>query len=171
MPFEIVIPRVCEDLAIKDPYQYVKTLSRLKAEAVMIRRHGIIVSVDTIVVVKKKILGKPDNRRAARVMLRQLSGVTHRVLSGVTVINTITNHCEERVEETSVRFRRLTSQEIEEYIRSREPYDKAGGYGIQGRAGLFVEWIEGDYFNVVGLPLARVRKMLLKHLRKCRRRL
>jgi len=160
IPFGVVEHRISEKLKIRDPVRYVKTMARLKAEAVSRSAKGLIVSVDTVVVFDNRILGKPRDRREARAMLNLLSGRVHRVLSAITVIDTNRKCRKEAMEETKVKFRRLTQPEIENYINSPEPYDKAGGYGIQGRAGLFVEWINGCYWNVVGLPVARLLKLL-----------
>ena len=93
-------------------------------------------------------------------MLRALSGNTHEVFTGVTMIDAASGKTETRVVRTGVRFREISDEEIWAYIRTGEPMDKAGAYGIQGKAALFVEAIEGDYYNVVGLPLCRLGRML-----------
>jgi len=158
--FKVVRPRVFEKLDITDPLKYVRTAARLKARAVAERAKGIIVGVDTVVVLGRRILGKPRSRADARAMLRLLSGRTHRVLSALIVLDSRTRRQRTAVEETTVRFRKLTSREIEAYIRTPEPYDKAGAYGIQGRAGLFVKSINGCYWNVVGLPVTKLLTLL-----------
>jgi septum formation protein len=107
-------------------------------------------------------LGKPANKADARRMLRALSGRTHEVISGVCLLRKPGGRKLLAAETTRVKFRRLSRQEIEDYVSTREPYDKAGAYAIQGRAGFFVERIEGDYFNVVGLPVALILCLLRK---------
>lgn len=134
-------------------------LSKIKGEAVKEQfKNDIIVSADTIVCLNNKVLGKPKSREDAFSMLRTLSGNTHSVFTGVTVIKGE----KEKIfsQETKVTFYDLSDEEIYEYIDSGEVYDKAGSYGIQGKGGLLVKGIEGDYFNVVGLPVARLKREL-----------
>ena len=118
----------------------------------------VVIAADTVVCLDGEILGKPHDASDARRMLSGLSGRTHRVYTGVTVARA--GRVLSGAEETAVRFRVLTDAEIDAYIATGEPMDKAGAYGIQGRAALFVEGIEGDYFNVMGLPLCRLGQML-----------
>ena len=134
-------------------------LSQIKGRAVKEQfADDVIVSADTIVCLDDIVLGKPDSRESAYKMLRTLSGNTHSVFTGVTIIKG------EREttfsQETCVTFYELTDEEIYEYIDSGEAYDKAGSYGIQGKGGVLVKGIEGDYFNVVGLPVARLKREL-----------
>lgn len=134
-------------------------LSKIKGEAVKEKfSDDIIVSADTIVCLNNKVLGKPKSREDAFSMLRTLSGNTHSVFTGVTIIKGE----KEKIfsQETKVTFYDLSDEEIYEYIDSGEVYDKAGSYGIQGKGGLLVKGIEGDYFNVVGLPVARLKREL-----------
>ena len=118
----------------------------------------VIVAADTIVVIDGEILGKPHSTEEAKAMLRRLSGRTHRVMTGVTVA------CGDRKETvteiTEVTFRPLSETEIDTYVATGDPMDKAGSYGVQGLAAAFVEKLNGDYFNVMGLPLCRLGKML-----------
>jgi septum formation protein len=123
-------------------------------------RPAIVIGADTVVEVNREILGKPADVKEARRMLRLLSGRTHRVLTGLCIVRVPDGHKMEHIETTRVRFLKLLSQEIDDYIATGEPFDKAGGYGIQGIGGRFVASIEGCYFNVVGLPLSRVWSML-----------
>lgn len=119
-----------------------------------------VIAADTVVVIDGQILGKPADEAAAAAMLERLSGKTHRVLTGVAVRyqgRQITEVCE-----TKVIFRKLTQQEIEAYVATGEPLDKAGAYGIQGRGAVLVEKIDGCYNNVVGLPLTRLHLILAK---------
>lgn len=125
-------------------------------------RAAIVIGADTEVVVQGQTLGKPADVRQARRMLRLLSGRTHRVLTGVCMVRVPNGREIEHVETTRVRFLKLSSREIDDYIATGEPFDKAGGYGIQGIGGRFVASIEGCYFNVMGLPLSRVWAMLHK---------
>ena len=117
-----------------------------------------IVACDTIVLVDREVLGKPHDADDARRMLKLLSGRSHQVISGVCIL---ARGIERRFyESTDVRFRELSDAEIEDYVLSGEPLDKAGSYGIQGKASLFVQGIHGDYFNVVGLPLCHLMQEL-----------
>lgn len=118
----------------------------------------VIIAADTVVSVDGDILGKPRSEDEARAMLRRLSGREHEVYTGVTVIHAGDIRC--AAERTLVRFRAVTGAEIDAYVATGEPMDKAGAYGIQGAAGLFVEGITGDYFNVMGLPVCRLGRML-----------
>ena len=144
------------------PAQLVEALSRQKAEEVAGRSApgDLILAADTVVAVDGQILGKPRDEDHARQMLALLSGRDHTVYTGVTVRRdqtVLTQH-----EATRVRFRPLSPAEIDAYVRSGEPMDKAGAYGIQGLGALLVEGIEGDYCNVVGLPVCRLGRMLLE---------
>jgi septum formation protein len=121
---------------------------------------AIIVAADTAVEIDGEILGKPASPEAAREMLGRLSGKTHRVLTALALVRLPKGATRLDLESTSVRFSALSTQEIDEYVATGEPMDKAGAYAIQGRAGRFVERVEGCYFNVVGLPLARLYRNL-----------
>jgi septum formation protein len=123
--------------------------------------HGstVIIGADTVVVIDSEILGKPSSAANAREMLRRLSGKTHEVYTGLAALQgNGTAHT--AVEKTGVTFEPLSEEEIEDYIASGEPFDKAGAYAIQGRGGKFISRIEGCYFNVMGLPLARLYAIL-----------
>jgi septum formation protein len=119
---------------------------------------ALVIAADTIVVKDGEVFGKPSGVQNARWMLRRLSGGVHEVHTAVAVIYNGKELTE--CETTGVYFRRLTDIEINAYLRSGEPFDKAGAYGIQGLCSLFIERIEGDYYNVVGLPLCRLTTML-----------
>ncbi len=137
-----------------DPHELTRHLSRKKAEAAASgRANTIIIAADTIGVLDGKILGKPHHADEARMMLGEMSGKTHRVITGYTVLDTDTGKSISNSVETLVYIKRLTKKEIDAYVATGEPLDKAGAYGIQGRGAAIVERIEGDYFNVVGLPL------------------
>ncbi len=142
------------------PEQGVISLSLQKAQAVYgpAAEDTVVLSADTVVVLDDRILGKPKDQAEAKAMLGALSGRRHLVLTGVTLMGprgTI-SHCET----TEVHFRTLSQGEIDRYVASGEPMDKAGAYGIQGTAMLFVERLVGDYFNVVGLPVTKTALML-----------
>ncbi|MBZ5515924.1 MAG: Maf family protein, partial [Acidobacteriia bacterium] len=121
---------------------------------------ALVLAADTIVVAGNEILGKPADAADAARMLRVLSGATHRVITGVSLVTAPDRVEAARCETTLVTFRRLEEEEIANYLASGEPFDKAGAYGIQGLASKFVTRIEGCYFNVVGLPVALVYDML-----------
>ncbi|MBR0198735.1 MAG: septum formation inhibitor Maf [Oscillospiraceae bacterium] len=142
------------------PGELVMALSRAKAREVAARcaAEDVIIGADTIVWVDGGAYGKPRDEEDAARMLRRLSGDSHEVYTGVTVIRG--EQCLSQFERSLVRFRRLEEEEIRRYIATGEPMDKAGAYGAQGRGALFVEHIEGDFFNVMGLPLCRLGKML-----------
>jgi septum formation protein len=120
----------------------------------------IVIAADTTVEIDGHILGKPASQDDVREMLRRLSGRTHRVLTAIALIRLPDGMKRADLESTSVRFVQLSADEIDEYVATGEPMDKAGGYAIQGRAGRYIERIEGCYFNVVGLPLARLYRNL-----------
>lgn len=142
-----------------DAGEAVRAIALGKARAVAAQRPGdLVVAADTVVELGGVILGKPADEAEARAMLRALSGRTHRVYTGVAVI--AQGRESVRDEQTRVRFRALSDREIAAYTATGEPMDKAGAYAVQGRAALFIEGIEGDYFNVVGLPLCTLGQML-----------
>ena len=141
------------------PEEIVATLSRRKAEAAAVQdAAAIIIAADTMVFLDDLRLGKPHSEEEAFRMLSALSGRTHQVRTGVTVVRG--SQSVTRVETSDVTFRPLSEREILAYIRTGEPMDKAGAYGVQGKAALFVEGIRGDYFNVMGLPLCLLGRML-----------
>ena len=142
------------------PAQVVESLSARKGEAVAAEAApgDLVLSADTVVSLDGAILGKPRDRAEAEAMLTALSGRTHQVYTGVTLLQDgrrLTEH-----EVTAVTFRPLSPEEIAAYVSTGEPMDKAGAYGIQGLGALLVERLEGDYFNVMGLPLCRLGEML-----------
>lgn len=145
------------------PEEGAKRLASQKAEYVAVNceyEEGIIIAADTIVVLGDKILGKPADEKEACDMLSMLSGKSHQVITAVCIKDIANNKKIVDTETTQVYFRPLEKSEIWYYIKTGEPLDKAGAYGIQGLGALFVERIEGCYFNVVGLPLYRIYTML-----------
>ncbi len=122
---------------------------------------GIVIAADTVVICDEKVLGKPYTADAAREMLRQISGKKISVITGVTVMDVDAQQRISISETTDVVIKQLSKAEIESYIKTEEPLDKAGAFAIQGKGAIIVERIEGDYFNVVGLPLFKLNKILL----------
>ena len=157
-------PAVGEEAAHPElsPAELVRALSLAKAREVSETAgagpEDVVIGADTVVALDGAVLGKPKDAADAARMLRALSGRTHTVYTGVTVLRGGETLC--RAEETRVRFRALSEGEIARYIASGEPMDKAGAYGAQGLASLFVEGLEGDFFNVMGLPLCLLGQML-----------
>ena len=157
IPFEIRVADIDETMA-GVPYDEVARVSRLKAQAVTRNEDDTVIAADTIVVCCGKILGKPHSEEEAKQMLRLLSGRDHQVMTGVTVLRG--ELCETFTEVTDIHFRELSEREIEDYVATGEPMDKAGSYGIQGGAALFCDRMVGDYYNVMGLPVCRLGQTL-----------
>lgn len=144
-----------------NPEDAVVFLAARKAMAVERAEDETVLGADTVVVLDGEILGKPKDRDDAFNMIKRLSGRVHSVFTGVCVIgNGISMTF---AEETKVEFYKLTDEEINTYVNTSEPYDKAGAYGIQGLASKFIRAIEGDYFNVVGLPMSAIYQKILKN--------
>lgn len=148
--------------ANESPHDLVQRLADTKADLVAARAVGpaIIIAADTEVVLDGHVLGKPRTSDDARHMLNNLSGRTHSVVTGVTLIRLPDAERRSFVETTQVFFAKIPDEEILRYLATGEPFDKAGSYAIQGRAGRYVPRIEGCYFNIVGLPLAKVSQAL-----------
>ena len=154
--FEVMVSDFDETkIKFKTPQEMVEKLSLAKAKLIAKKNPGaIIIGADTTVIFKKEIIGKPKSKADAFRILRLLSGNTHEIVTGFTVIKgskSITKHVISKV-----KFKKLSNAEIKAYVATGEPMDKAGGYGIQEKGGLFMENITGDYFNVVGLPIFAV---------------
>jgi len=159
IPFDIIEPIVDETpLAKENPYKYVIRISKLKAEYAFSDK--AVIAADTIVY-KKRIYGKPRNEKEAFEMIKRLSGKKHKVITGVTIINKEGVRTSFYVQ-TKVVFDKIGDKQIKEYIKTKESYDKAGGYAIQGEAAKFIKKINGCYYNVMGFPLNKINKMLLK---------
>jgi septum formation protein len=159
LTFSIISSAVDETpIPSEAPGELVLRLANAKAELVAARSVGpaIVVAADTVVVLEGQILGKPRSTDDARHMLERLSGRTHSVVTGVSLIRLPDVEQRAFVETTLVHFDRLSANEITRYLATDEPHDKAGAYAIQGRAGRYIPRIEGCYYNVVGLPLARL---------------
>lgn len=142
------------------PEELVRLNALCKAREVSSRLHidAVVLGADTVVCLGETVLGKPNTKQHAFEMLKSLSGSTHRVLTGFAVVS----GSEEKsgVCSTEVKFRTLSDEEINAYIETNEPMDKAGAYGIQERACLFAESVQGDYFNIIGLPIAQICPVL-----------
>ncbi|HHV07703.1 MAG TPA: septum formation inhibitor Maf [Firmicutes bacterium] len=149
-----------------DPGRLVEKLARRKAEAVAFTLpkacESLVIGADTIVVLDGIVLGKPKDHHHASAMLRSLSGRWHQVLTGVAISDPESGQTLSTHEITSVKFRSLSAEEIAAYVATKEPLDKAGGYGIQEKGALLVERIDGCYFNVVGLPLVKLAELLAR---------
>ncbi len=142
---------------------YVQELAILKASAVaklIPKEEALIIAADTVVALDGKILGKPKDEEDAKNMLRSLSGKCHSVFTGICVMRAKNAFSVCAAVETKVYFKELSEEKIERYVATGEPMDKAGGYGIQGKGVLFVDKIDGDYLNVVGLPATRLFEIL-----------
>lgn len=159
--FEIAPSQVQErPHAGEAPADYITRLARAKVISIARKREqGLVIGADTIVVLDGKILGKPVDEADAARMLRSLSGRWHAVMTGVALYDVATRQEVADYDKTLVRFGQMSEPEIDWYVKSGEPMDKAGAYGIQGLAGLFIEEIAGNYFNVVGLPLPLVYRL------------
>jgi len=162
-PHEIIVAGIDETvLPNEEPAAYVQRLARSKAEAVASRlSEGVVLGADTTVVVANQILGQPVDDADARRMLRLLNAKWHDVLTGVAVVR-VGGETRVGYQTTRVRFAEMSEQEIDWYIATREPFGKAGAYGIQGKASLFIEEIEGDYLNIMGLPIRLVYELTLQ---------
>ena len=168
--FDVISADADESSAITDPASLVKELSLRKGRAVreLLKAEGawdeetLIIASDTVVATDDEILGKPQGNADAARMLRLLSGSAHYVVSGVALLTGDQEIAD--AEKTAVRFATMSEKDIEWYVKSGEPADKAGAYAVQGLASLFIEGLDGDYFNVVGLPVHRLELLLQEFL-------
>lgn len=159
LPYEIRVPRTAESLADgESPRAEAVRLAREKAAAVPARRGELVVAADTLVAIDDRVLGKPADAPEAQRMLMELQGRRHEVFTGLALL--LDGRTEADVAVTSVWFRSLDAAECAEYVATGEPFDKAGAYGIQGRGAALVERIEGEYFNVMGLPVQLLLSLL-----------
>ena len=161
IPFVIRVADIDETMdSTGSAAEEVARVSSLKAAAVEREADDVVIAADTIVVCEGKVLGKPHSPEAARDMLRLLSGRDHQVMTGCTILRG--EQAVSFTEVTDLHFRPLSDREIDRYVASGEPMDKAGSYGIQGGAALFCERMVGDYYNVMGLPVCRLWEVLRK---------
>jgi len=161
LPLIIFPPRYEPRVRSDDPRRYAELTALEKARSVAgYFDDSIVIGVDTIVTLDGEIIGKPRSDEDAKKILRMLSGRKHEVISGVALIDTDTSMEVSSTEVTRVWIRNMSDEDIEWYIRSREPMDKAGAYAIQGLGSLFIERIDGDFWNVVGFPIGLFRQLL-----------
>jgi septum formation protein len=162
--FQIIHPdNIQENEISSDPVTHVRELSKRKAKSVSEKvKDGLILGADTIVVLNGEILGKPKDKNDARRILKKLSGKTHRVYTGLTLINRPKVKILSSHDCTEVKFNKLEEKEMKNYIATGEPMDKAGAYGIQGMGSFLVDHIKGNLDNVIGLPVKKLKEMLKK---------
>ena len=164
MTFEVIESQFDETTVSKDlsPEMYVKELAMYKAMSLLkqVQKDTLVIGADTVVVLGDKILGKPIDKYDAMNMLCELSGRVHSVYTGICVSRSNDAKTVATCVKTDVYFKKLTAQEIEYYVDNYAPFDKAGSYGIQEYAGVFVERIDGDYFNIVGLPVCKLNQII-----------
>jgi septum formation protein len=160
--FKVDPGNAAEDLDINlEPHELAEKLSLKKALAVAPKhKNAIVIAADTFIVFQGRIIGKPTTEAEAKETLSLLCGKSHSVITGFTILDTNDNRSLSRAVETKVHMKQLTRSEIDAYIRSKEPLDKAGAYAIQGLGSIIVDKIEGDYFNVIGLPLSALAECL-----------
>lgn len=160
--FSVMPSRIDESLIrARTPAAFARKAALAKAAAVAARRpHALVIGADTIVVLGRKIIGKPGNKREAVRILRSLAGRSHRVITGLAVIDPHLTRPRTHVEVTRVRMKKVALREINAYAKSGRPLDKAGAYGIQEIEGIFIDRVDGDYDNVVGLPVRALRRLL-----------
>ena len=162
----MVSPGNCEEISkSQDPAQMTMEIAMKKAYATHYSQDDIIIGADTIVYYDGKVYGKPRDKDHARAMLKAFSGKTHSVYTGVCILQNGESEC--FCSKTDVKFFELEDSLIEKYLTTGDSLDKAGSYGIQGKGALLVEEIHGDFYNVMGLPLARVAKKLRELSCKC----
>lgn len=160
--FEVIVSKADENIKADTPSQLVMSLSEIKAQAVYdaagLKNGEMIIGADTVVVLEGMVLGKPRDKENAKEMLRKLSDNRHEVLTGVTILYMTEGILKKETfhEKTFVYTYAISEKEIEEYIETNEPMDKAGSYGIQGIGAKFIKKIDGDYNNVVGLPVSKI---------------
>ena len=164
IPFSVCPSQGEEQIRGSSPKEVVEELCEQKAREVFLKTSGevLVIGADTVVAAEGNILGKPKNRKEAIQMLKKLQGASHEVYTGVTMLSRDENGEQQKTFHvmTAVEFYPMSEEEIESYVDTGEPMDKAGAYGIQGKAGIFVKEIRGDYNNVVGLPVARLYQEL-----------
>lgn len=165
IPFQIMSHTFDENLCpYTEPVQVVDYLAKQKAYHCLASAQSscLIIAADTIVAIDGQVLGKPANRQIAMDYLQLLSGRTHQVYTGCSILNTDTGHCHQFNQMANVTFRVLSEEWLRIYCQSDEPLDKAGAYGIQGMAAYFIDAIDGDYHTIVGLPILPLINGLLK---------
>ena len=162
LKFEVEPSNYAEDMRSElSPDELAKSISLEKAKVVASKhKNAIVIAADTFIVFRGKIMGKPNTEAEAIKMLMTLRGKSHSVITGFTILDTDRNKVLTKSVETIIHIKNLTPEEIDAYVKSKEPLDKAGAYAIQGLGSVIVERIEGDYFNVMGLPLSALAESL-----------
>jgi septum formation protein len=162
LKFKIIPAHINENgLAGEGPRQHVKRLAREKAMVIAKKYpEAWVLGADTIVVIDGIVLGKPENKTQARKMLQKLSGREHKVFTGFTIAHVAAEIYRTKVIQSAVQFKTISPKEMDWYVASDEPYDKAGGYAVQGQGACFIKSIRGSYTNVIGLPLCEVLEEL-----------
>jgi MAF protein len=164
LKFKTIPAHVNEDyIKGESPQQHVRRLAQEKAQLIA-RKYprAWVLGADTIVVIDGLILGKPKNKTQAKEMLKKLSGSEHKVFTGFTVIQVASKVSHSDIVQSTVKFKKISAAELDWYIACDEPYDKAGGYAVQGKGAYFIKSIRGSYTNVIGLPLCEVLETLKK---------
>ncbi len=164
LKFKTIPAHVDEDyIEGESPRQHVRRLAQKKAQLIA-RKYprAWVLGADTIVVIDGLILGKPRNKTQAKKMLKKLSGREHKVFTGFAVIRAASNTSYSAVVQSTVKFKKISAAELDWYVAGDEPYDKAGGYALQGKGAYFIKSIRGSYTNVIGLPLGEVLETLKK---------
>ena len=154
IPFSIRPANINEDISFKSPLELATNLSKLKASALECLSGEVIVASDTVVAIDGEVLGKPGDLNQARDFLNRLSGKTHQVITGVTLLNS--KESKTFAVETEVEFYSISDELLEQYLLTQDSLDKSGGYGIQGQAQVFIKSLRGSYSSVVGLPMAEL---------------
>jgi septum formation protein len=164
LKFKTVPAHIAEDyLSGETPRQHVRRLARSKALLVAAKYpNAWVLGADTIVVIDGQILGKPKNKAQAKKMLQTLSGRTHKVYTGFAITRKTSSVCRTKIIKSDVRFKNISSPELNWYVAGEEPYDKAGGYAAQGKGASFIKSIGGSFTNVIGLPLCEVLEEMIK---------
>ncbi len=174
IPYQVMASNVKEEVEELIPDQMVQALAKLKTDTIkeQVRKRSdvdkdiILIGADTMVFFEEHALGKPKDREDAARMLRMLSDKVHEVCTGVSIVIMTQDGSEKNISfavSTKVRVNPLTEKQIQEYIATGEPMDKAGAYAIQGKFGIFIKEIEGDYYNIVGFPIAEIYAVMLRH--------
>lgn len=167
LPFRVEMPGGEEDHPTSQDIEDIITenaLRKARSVKVSLKPHEVALGADTLVVVKDKVLGKPKNVAEAQAMIASLSGVKHLVVTGIALVSEAWGDRKLAVK-SHVEFRKLTEEEIKAYVQTKEPYDKAGAYAIQGLSALFIKNVEGSYTNVMGLPIEALLEELAKLLK------
>lgn len=164
IPFDVVTSGISEDVETTDgPVAMVQLLARSKANAVAQKlQEGLVIGSDTTIAFQGEILGKPVDEDAAKEMLRRLRGKRHQVISGIAIIDVATQRVAVSAVTTDIKMRDYSDQEVDAYVGTGEPMDKAGSYAIQGKGGALIQEIQGCYNNVVGMPLCELTKLLVE---------